>query len=72
MYFKGGQILRVAVTLSALKRIPVKIIKIRGGRSKPGLMEQHLKGTPFFKQLIIIVVLPINFQIWYLLKIRYK
>lgn len=48
--FKGGQILRVAITLSALKHIPVRIIKIRGGRSKPGLMEQHLKGIVFYTQ----------------------
>lgn len=37
--------MRVAITLSTLLRIPIRIIQIRGGRSKPGLMEQHLKGN---------------------------
>jgi RNA 3'-terminal phosphate cyclase (ATP) len=39
----GGQILRIALTLSVIRKIPVRITKIRAGRSKPGLMEQHLK-----------------------------
>ncbi|XP_018575339.1 RNA 3'-terminal phosphate cyclase [Anoplophora glabripennis] len=47
----GGQILRVAVTLSAIKKIPVRITKIRGGRSKPGLMEQHLKGIELVRNI---------------------
>lgn len=34
----------MALTLSALTRTPVRIRNIRAGRSKPGLMEQHLKG----------------------------
>ncbi|KAB0804957.1 hypothetical protein PPYR_01927 [Photinus pyralis] len=40
----GGQILRIAVTLSVLLRQPIRVVKIRAGRSKPGLAEQHLKG----------------------------
>ncbi|XP_066144702.1 RNA 3'-terminal phosphate cyclase-like [Euwallacea fornicatus] len=47
----GGQILRVALTLSCLKRIPIRIYNIRAGRSKPGLMEQHLKGLELVKDL---------------------
>ncbi|CAG9813137.1 unnamed protein product [Phaedon cochleariae] len=47
----GGQILRISLTLSALRRIPVRIINIRGGRSKPGLMEQHFKGILLLKEI---------------------
>ncbi|XP_056638122.1 RNA 3'-terminal phosphate cyclase [Diorhabda sublineata] len=47
----GGQILRVAITISTLKKIPVRIINIRGGRSKPGLMEQHLKGLELVRDI---------------------
>lgn len=38
----GGQILRSAVGLSAVTGTPVTIENIRAGRSKPGLMRQHL------------------------------
>jgi RNA 3'-terminal phosphate cyclase (ATP) len=38
----GGQILRTALTLSLITQQPFKIINIRAGRSKPGLMRQHL------------------------------
>jgi RNA 3'-terminal phosphate cyclase (ATP) len=38
----GGQILRSALTLSALCRIPVYIDHIRGNRERPGLRPQHL------------------------------
>lgn len=38
----GGAILRVALALSAIKRIPVKIFNIRKGRKPPGLKLQHL------------------------------
>nr|XP_022904611.1 RNA 3'-terminal phosphate cyclase-like [Onthophagus taurus] len=41
----GGQILRISLTISVLTNTPIKIINIRAGRSKPGLMEQHLKGV---------------------------
>ncbi|RZC42207.1 RNA 3'-terminal phosphate cyclase [Asbolus verrucosus] len=47
----GGQILRIALTLSVIKRIPIRIINIRAGRSKPGLMEQHLKGIELLRDL---------------------
>lgn len=38
----GGQILRTALTLSLISQQPFKIINIRAGRPKPGLMRQHL------------------------------
>jgi len=40
----GGQILRTAVSLSALTLKPIKVINIRSSRSRPGLMPQHLAG----------------------------
>lgn len=43
-FFKGGQVLRIALTLSALYGIDIKINNIRAGRPKPGLSPQHLKG----------------------------
>ncbi|OGP90920.1 MAG: RNA 3'-terminal-phosphate cyclase [Deltaproteobacteria bacterium RBG_16_47_11] len=41
----GGQILRTSLALSAVLKIPVHIYHIRGGRKKPGLQPQHLKGV---------------------------
>jgi RNA 3'-phosphate cyclase len=41
----GGQIVRTAVGLSAITGNPCKIINIRKGRCKPGLMSQHLSGV---------------------------
>ncbi|MFA7562079.1 MAG: RNA 3'-terminal phosphate cyclase [Methanoculleus sp.] len=38
----GGQILRLAVALSALDRIPVMVTRIRQNRPKPGLAPQHI------------------------------
>lgn len=38
----GGQLLRLAVALSAITGIPVHIANIRAGRNKPGLAPQHL------------------------------
>lgn len=42
---KGGQVLRVALSLSTLYGIPIEIENIRAGRPKPGLAAQHLKGN---------------------------
>jgi RNA 3'-phosphate cyclase len=39
-----GQVLRSSIALSALTLKPVKVINIRKGRPKPGLMPQHLTG----------------------------
>lgn len=41
----GGQILRTALTLSALCSVPVTIDHIRGNRKKPGLKPQHLMAV---------------------------
>jgi RNA 3'-terminal phosphate cyclase (ATP) len=41
----GGQILRTALTLSMLTGTPFQIEHIRAGRSKPGLLRQHLKAV---------------------------
>src|SRR5512139_1255272 len=41
----GGQILRTALSLSALLKIPVRIESIRANRGKPGLMSQHLTAV---------------------------
>jgi RNA 3'-terminal phosphate cyclase (ATP) len=38
----GGQLLRTALSLSCILQKPVKITKIRAGRSQPGLKAQHL------------------------------
>lgn len=40
----GGQILRTAVAFSAIKGLPVRIEKIRGGRKVPGLKRQHVSA----------------------------
>lgn len=37
----GGQLLRIAVALSALTATPVRIVRIRAGRPNPGLAPQH-------------------------------
>jgi RNA 3'-terminal phosphate cyclase (ATP) len=41
----GGQILRTALSLAAILKIPVTIENIRKGRKKPGLQPQHLTGV---------------------------
>lgn len=38
----GGQILRTALSLSCVTGRPFRIVNIRKGRAKPGLMRQHL------------------------------
>ncbi|TLZ96737.1 MAG: RNA 3'-terminal phosphate cyclase, partial [Methanobacteriota archaeon] len=38
----GGQLLRMAVALSALTDTPVRVIRIRAGRPTPGLAAQHV------------------------------
>ena len=38
----GGQVLRTALSLSCLTNKPFRIVNIRSGRKKPGLMPQHL------------------------------
>ncbi len=41
----GGQILRTALALSALKGVPFRIGKIRAARARPGLWRQHLAAV---------------------------
>ena len=38
----GGQILRSCLALSLVTGEPVRLVRIRAGRQKPGLMRQHL------------------------------
>ncbi|MHC1566259.1 MAG: RNA 3'-terminal phosphate cyclase [Candidatus Syntropharchaeia archaeon] len=40
----GGQIIRTAISLSAIKGLPVRIKNIRANRPNPGLAAQHLKA----------------------------
>ena len=47
----GGQILRTASALSAVTQTPCHVFNIRKGRSKPGLMPQHLLGIQALAQL---------------------
>lgn len=47
----GGQVLRIALCLSALYKIPIEINNIRAGRPKPGLSAQHLKGVELVKEM---------------------
>lgn len=48
---QGGQILRIAVALSALTKKPVRIRNIRAGRKKPGLAAQHLNGIQLAQRI---------------------
>jgi RNA 3'-terminal phosphate cyclase (ATP) len=41
----GGQVLRTALTLSAITGRPITLENIRTGRAKPGLMAQHLTAV---------------------------
>jgi RNA 3'-terminal phosphate cyclase (ATP) len=41
----GGQILRTALSLSAILNKPFEVYNIRKGRKKPGLLAQHLTGV---------------------------
>lgn len=41
----GGQILRSALSLAMCTQTPFRIVNIRAGRSKPGLMRQHLAAV---------------------------
>ncbi len=47
----GGQVIRTALTLSALTGKEMKIENIRAGRRKPGLRAQHLTGVLATAQL---------------------
>ncbi|KAK1328857.1 hypothetical protein QTO34_011027 [Cnephaeus nilssonii] len=47
----GGQILRVSTALSCLLGLPLRVQKIRAGRSTPGLRPQHLSGLEMIRDL---------------------
>jgi len=47
----GGQILRTAVSLSAVMGVPVKVIDIRANRPQPGLKAQHLEAVRALQKL---------------------
>jgi len=47
----GGQIIRNGVSYSALLGKPVHLVKIRAGRKKPGLRNQHLTGIQLIKDM---------------------
>ncbi|XP_030310800.1 RNA 3'-terminal phosphate cyclase isoform X3 [Calypte anna] len=47
----GGQILRVSTALSCLLGLPVRVQRIRAGRSQPGLRPQHLSGLEMIRDL---------------------
>ncbi len=48
----GGQILRTCLSLAACLKKALRIVKIRHGRNKPGLMRQHLACVEAMKLLI--------------------
>lgn len=47
----GGQILRTATALAAVKKAPCHVFNIRKGRPKPGLQTQHLLGLQALTEL---------------------
>jgi len=47
----GGQILRTALSLSALTGIPFTLKKIRANRKQPGLKAQHLTAVKAMQQI---------------------
>ncbi|NPB07150.1 MAG: RNA 3'-terminal phosphate cyclase [Aquificae bacterium] len=47
----GGQILRVALMLSSILRVPVHLYNVRVKRESPGLRPQHLNVVKFLKRL---------------------
>ncbi|WP_432214598.1 RNA 3'-terminal phosphate cyclase, partial [Salmonella enterica] len=47
----GGQILRVSTALSCLLGLPLRVQKIRAGRSTPGHRPHHLSGLEMVRDL---------------------
>lgn len=47
----GGQALRIALSLSVILNRPVRVIKIRANRPKPGLSHQHLHGLNLLRDI---------------------
>ena len=42
---QGGQVLRLALALSAASGTPMRVTNVRGSRPKPGLRAQHAAGV---------------------------
>ncbi|KAK3089015.1 hypothetical protein FSP39_000164 [Pinctada imbricata] len=51
LFHNGGQILRNCATLSCLLNKPIRVSKIRAGRSNPGLRPQHLTGLQLIRDI---------------------
>src|SRR2546426_12608769 len=47
----GGQLVRMAVALSALTATPVRVVRIRAGRPVPGLASQHVTALQALAEL---------------------
>lgn len=47
----GGQILRTALCLAAILKVPVEVFGIRSGRKNPGLQAQHLTAVKALAQI---------------------
>jgi RNA 3'-terminal phosphate cyclase (ATP) len=47
----GGQILRTAISLSAITSKPIEVINIRANRVNPGLRPQHIAGIKIIAEL---------------------
>jgi len=47
----GGQVLRMSAGLSSLMAKPIRIVKVRAGRQKPGLKSQHVSGLSLIRDL---------------------
>lgn len=47
----GGQVVRIASALSCITGIPLRLEKIRLGRSAPGLRPQHVSSLRLIEQL---------------------
>jgi RNA 3'-terminal phosphate cyclase (ATP) len=47
----GGQVIRTALSLAALGGFPLCLENIRAGRSKPGLLRQHLTGLQALQRI---------------------
>lgn len=47
----GGQIVRTALSLAALRGVPVRVENVRAGRRRPGLQAQHLAAVHLAAQV---------------------
>jgi len=47
----GGQILRMATALAAIRQAPLTVTNIREGRKQPGLRPQHLTGLQLIAEM---------------------